>query len=147
MEANDQKTKEELEFETLDKTIAENNNIRNEMIDVLRPICKDMNIDVNTLSGTAIEARLGVFSSLDAILKSRETARATNLKLIIQNKGEDAQVDMAAKVSSFLENISNSAHTVPVRAASDPVALPEDADALLAAAAKDLPEISDDEIS
>ena len=79
-----------------------------------------MKLDLNgDMSASILESRIGAISAVDSLLKSKEAASVTGIKLAISNKAADTAESNQELIAGVLQSISLTSPTqAPIEGAS-----------------------------
>ena len=101
-------------FANLQEQTKQANILRQKMVDKLIPVIEDMQITPGQDKSTITEVKLNVLKTVDDLLKSGESALATNVKIALQNKKVDADDKHAEVVAQMLKEMSTKIKPVAV---------------------------------
>lgn len=85
------------------------NALRDPVIDKLYATVQGINIDFENDRPSVIEQKLSVITKFDDLLKSRESTEVTKVKMSMQKRVDDANVDLKQQAVEIIKNIAPSA--------------------------------------
>ncbi len=105
-------------FQELDKTLAYTDDLRTQLLNKTHAAA--MKLDLNgDMSASILESRIGAISAVDSLLKSKEAASVTGIKLAISNKAADTAEANQELIAGVLQSISLTSPTqAPIEGAS-----------------------------
>jgi hypothetical protein len=85
---------------------AKNNEIRRAMAEKLSAAANKLNFDdIDKMRSSELESRLGVFTTVDSILKSMESSEINNVKIMLSKQNTEANVGTAETVANLLRAV------------------------------------------
>lgn len=85
------------------------NALRDPIINKLYATVEKINIDFENDRPSVIEQKLSVITKLDDLLKSKESTEVTKVKMSMQKRVDDANVDLKQQAVEIIKNIAPSA--------------------------------------
>lgn len=93
-------------FHNLDTLASGNHDIRNELIKKLYVTVQGTDFNPNELRASELEARLGMISTIDSLMKSQEAVQINQIKLNLQKDKDENESDHSGKVLELLQQIA-----------------------------------------
>ena len=87
----------------------QSNALRDPIINKLYKIVEGINIDWEADKSSVVEQKLAAITKLDDLLKSKENAEVTKVKMSMQKRVDDASVDFKQQAIEVIKNIAPSA--------------------------------------
>jgi len=97
-------------FSKLDSTLAANEARREVLLGKLMTAAGNIDLEkINEMRASDRESLMGVFSTVDSVMKSQEAGQVNNVRLILSKKTEETNANHADAVLELLKRIDPSA--------------------------------------
>jgi len=110
-------------FNNLDKVLGNTQDHRTVLITKAMAAVNDMDISPNDESSKMLEAKLGVISLADSLLKSREDATMKHVKLAITKKDGETNEKNSQVIADLMKRITPSQFNIPAPLTPGPIEL------------------------
>lgn len=97
-------------FSNLDTTLSKHSGLRDKILLKLMEAAENVDLSqINSLRASDRESLMGVFTTVDSVMKSQEAAQVNQVRLLISRKTEETNANHADAVLELLKRVDPSA--------------------------------------